>query len=240
MKTKYQMLMEDLILKIENGEIKDGDKFYSENELVKEYDVSRVTVRKAYEELEKNGYIYREQGKGTFVERSDKRSKMMYKASVQGYSVGISAQGFQVNTITKEKKIIEADAVIAKKLDIKVGDKILIYGRVYYADQDPVIYAKSYINLQALAGIESYDFEFISYSKVLNQYFHVSELESTREMYAGLAGEVAVFLDTDENMPIVIEHTTQYGKLPTGRKKLEYAKTYARTDKKGYFYQMVL
>ena len=46
-KLKYYDLMEDLRAKILSGDIRPGDRLPSENELTKEYGVSRQTVRKA-------------------------------------------------------------------------------------------------------------------------------------------------------------------------------------------------
>ena len=63
---KYFTLMEDLKEKILKGELKDGDKLPSENELSAQYKVSRQTVRKAISILENEGYIYAEHGRGTF------------------------------------------------------------------------------------------------------------------------------------------------------------------------------
>lgn len=48
-------------------ELNPGDKLPSEKEICDLYSVSRTTVRLAMEELEKSGYIYRLQGKGSFV-----------------------------------------------------------------------------------------------------------------------------------------------------------------------------
>lgn len=52
---------------IEEGKLKEHDKLLSEREYCDLYDISRATVRQAILELEKNGYIYKQQGKGTFV-----------------------------------------------------------------------------------------------------------------------------------------------------------------------------
>ncbi len=53
--------------KIENGEWPAGTQIPTEDELCKTYDVSKVTVREAIQELAREGYLKRQQGKGTFV-----------------------------------------------------------------------------------------------------------------------------------------------------------------------------
>ena len=65
-KAKYYTLMEALKEQILSGTIKPGQKLPSENELTREYALSRHTVRKALALLENEGYITAQHGKGTF------------------------------------------------------------------------------------------------------------------------------------------------------------------------------
>jgi len=61
---KILKYLEDLII---TGRLSAGDKLPSENDLAKMFSTTRVTVRKALDELEKNGVISKVQGVGTFV-----------------------------------------------------------------------------------------------------------------------------------------------------------------------------
>lgn len=65
-KPKYFKLMEQLKNDIIFGVIRPGDKLPSENELSKQYDISRHTIRKAFSILSNDGYISAEHGKGTY------------------------------------------------------------------------------------------------------------------------------------------------------------------------------
>ena len=64
---KYYVLQQNLIKSIERGEFEPGKPIISERELVEKYQVSRITVRKAIDELVNEGFLYRIQGKGTFI-----------------------------------------------------------------------------------------------------------------------------------------------------------------------------
>lgn len=64
---KYVVLYNDLKEKIDTGIYRENDMLPSENELVKTYNVSRITVSKALHMLVDDGYVTREQGKGSFV-----------------------------------------------------------------------------------------------------------------------------------------------------------------------------
>lgn len=53
--------------KIREGKWKDGSRLPSENQLAQQFDVSRITIRGAMEQLVEEGAVYRIQGRGTFV-----------------------------------------------------------------------------------------------------------------------------------------------------------------------------
>ncbi len=63
----YEKIQHDLMAKIQDGTYPPGARIPSELRLAKEYGVSRITAIKALTELSLNGYINRQQGKGSFV-----------------------------------------------------------------------------------------------------------------------------------------------------------------------------
>ena len=64
---RYLDLKNTLCEKIYEGVYKDGEKIPSERQLSTDYDVSRITVRKTLELMEKENLIVREVGNGTRV-----------------------------------------------------------------------------------------------------------------------------------------------------------------------------
>ena len=68
--TKYQQIKQSLLYEINNGMFQPGDKFYSEAELKKKYNVSGITAIKALQCLTNEGYLVRYQGKGTYVSKA--------------------------------------------------------------------------------------------------------------------------------------------------------------------------
>lgn len=63
----YSQLAEYLRYQIKAGVLKPGDKMIGENEIVELLKVSRTTVRSAFNQLVKEGYIVRYRGKGSFI-----------------------------------------------------------------------------------------------------------------------------------------------------------------------------
>ena len=126
-KPKYFTLMEELKEKILSGQIQSGEKLPSENQLTKEYDLSRHTVRKALGLLEQEGYVEACHGKGTFCSekiRHMKNSKniavvttyisdYIFPRLIQGMDNVLSEEGYSIilkntgNSRQKEARCLE-------------------------------------------------------------------------------------------------------------------------------------
>jgi GntR family transcriptional regulator len=64
---KYFQISREIISMIQSGSLPPGHPVPSENEIITQYQVSNTTARKALHELEKEGWVNRIKGKGTFV-----------------------------------------------------------------------------------------------------------------------------------------------------------------------------
>ncbi len=72
---KYEAIYKVLVEKIISHELQLGTTIAAEEKLAKQFNVSRVTIRRALVQLEKDGYIRKQQGKGSVVVRSKPKSK---------------------------------------------------------------------------------------------------------------------------------------------------------------------
>lgn len=126
-KAKYYTLMEALKEQILSGTIKPGQKLPSENELTREYALSRHTVRKALALLENEGYITAQHGKGTFcservIQRHNSKniavtttylSDYIFPRLIQGMDRVLSENGYSIilkntcNSRSKEEKVLK-------------------------------------------------------------------------------------------------------------------------------------
>jgi GntR family transcriptional regulator len=72
----YQQIVEGVKREISEGRLQPGDSLPSFRSLAEDLMVSLITVKRAYEELERDDIIYRKQGLGTFVaEQGHQRSR---------------------------------------------------------------------------------------------------------------------------------------------------------------------
>lgn len=63
----YEQIEEQIKNQILSGELAEGDALPSMRVLAKDLKISIITTKRAYEELERDGYIYSVTGKGSFV-----------------------------------------------------------------------------------------------------------------------------------------------------------------------------
>ena len=63
----YEQIVEQVKALIISGELKEGDALPSMRLLAKELRISVITTKRAYEELEREGFLYSQTGKGSFV-----------------------------------------------------------------------------------------------------------------------------------------------------------------------------
>ena len=99
-KAKYYTLMEALKEQLLSGTIKPGQKLPSENELTREYALSRHTVRKALALLENEGYITAQHGKGTFCSERVIQRHNSKNIAVTGYDNSLIGQSSPIGITT--------------------------------------------------------------------------------------------------------------------------------------------
>ena len=66
---KYLELRGKLLEELSTGKFTNGDKFYSESQVSRSYNIALMTVRRSYEILQKEGFLRREHGSGTYVNK---------------------------------------------------------------------------------------------------------------------------------------------------------------------------
>ncbi len=139
--TKYGMVKSWIKSKILDGTFLPNNKIYSESELMEQFHVSRHTVRLALGELVSEGWLYKEQGAGTFVSEQNEKSvgtpgttnnkriaiivtyisDYIFPSIIRGAEGILSQEGYQVSLFStnndhdNERKILET--IITQKFD---------------------------------------------------------------------------------------------------------------------------
>lgn len=134
---KYEMIKQDLLKEIKNHKFIPGEKFYSEAELKKRYSVSSITVVKALNELTLEGYLFRIQGKGTFVSKAKVGTNVKF-SDIENHSV--NSEHVKVISVTEEN-----DPTILKKLNLTTNDSYVTIIRIRYTNNIPFLIHHSHL-----------------------------------------------------------------------------------------------
>ncbi|MEG0240415.1 GntR family transcriptional regulator [Anaerorhabdus sp.] len=141
---KYQIIENDIIDKINNGIYLPNAALPTEAEIAEKYNCSRVTVRQALSNLVFRGFIYKNQGSGTFVkpEQSIQRTPLL-----KSFSEDILEQGKEPRSVVHTFNITEAGVTMSKILGINETDKIYLIERTRYADDKPVLFERTFMSV---------------------------------------------------------------------------------------------
>ena len=146
----YYQLKESLLQKIQDETWKPGQKIPTERELCEMYGVSRITVRKALDDLQNEDYLYRIQGKGTYV----KRSSIDYRLSkFYSFNEELSRRGLKERAqMLSLSKVVPEDKVRAQ-LHLAEGQEVFCVKRTRYMDETPYVIEISYIPSSLCPGL---------------------------------------------------------------------------------------
>ena len=186
MRPKFQSISDTVIDKIKSGELQPGDKIPSENELIKNYNVSNTTARKSLLEIENRGWAKRIKGKGTFVlnrtvDHHLIRTLGSRYATRRGFHESLLAEGFKPHNLVLEKTVLEdgISSEIGGKHFILEAPVLKIH-QLRYADDEIIKDEIKYISLKLCPKINKMPTE-ISYFKVYEDTYHlrIEEVKQT-------------------------------------------------------------
>ena len=234
---KYYILKKVLEEKIENEEFPAEEPIPSERELMEMYQVSRITVRKAVDELVNEGYLYKIQGKGTYV-KTDERSSNLF--AITSCTEDVVRMGMKPTKKVMVAELVYANAKRAKALEITQEERVFMLGRILFADQEPLNYTVTFLPEKVFPGIDRHSFDRESLYQVLQEEYGVRLTKARRTIEAILArDEVAEYLDIEEGSPIILFRCVTYGIVNGKEIPVENFKCYYRTDKFKFYIDQV-
>ena len=139
--TLYARLRDELRGAILDGRLAVHSKLPSENELSQANGVSRITVRQALADLQREGLITRLQGKGAFV--SHPRTSQSLQR-LEGLGEALSPQGQAVHSQRLSMKSLRAPATVAKQLQLPARSEVYQLMTLRYVNLSPVSVNCSY------------------------------------------------------------------------------------------------
>ena len=212
------------------GEIADrilkvGDQLPTEDSLIARFEVSRITVRRAIQNLVSRGLVEIRRGKGTFV-ASPKITQELTELS--GFVEDMRAVGRKATARVIGKEIVSADAIVADHLALTKGERVVRIRRVRLADRVPLSFDETYLPLEIGKRIITNNLRVEPIFSLLERKYNVPLVEAEYKLEAVAAeAEVAAALRVKQGSPIFRIERTSY---TTRNHPVDYEKLYYRGD----------
>ncbi|MGH3414423.1 MAG: GntR family transcriptional regulator [Marmoricola sp.] len=182
----YHQLKQFIVADIAEKHRRPGDRLPGDHALCSMYDVSRTVVRQALSELEVEGVIIRDKGRGTFV--APARAEEGLIASLTGLYEDVAARGLPLRSQVKKIGVVPADDSQAAALGIPVGDSVVHIERLRFVSEEPSVFAVTDVPLWVAPGLQHEDLTDRSLYHVLEQQFGVRLVRGRRTVEAARAG----------------------------------------------------
>lgn len=141
MAVKYKEIADCLEREIQSGNFDKTNKLPTEDELIKKFEVSRNTIRKAINQLVNRGFIYQVQGSGMFL-REKSGSDTINLGSLRGLTKDLTSKTIETKILSLQ--VVEANEKIATQLRCEVGSKLYYIKRLRIVDKEPFSIEISY------------------------------------------------------------------------------------------------
>lgn len=113
----------------------------SESQMMEAFQVSRITIRQALGDLQKEGLIFKVAGKGRFVAKPKAFQNL---SRLQGFGEAMSPSGYETFSQVLSTRRIMANEVVAKRLELQPGEGVFEIERLRYLNREPISVDVSY------------------------------------------------------------------------------------------------
>lgn len=138
--TQIKDILRDRIL---DGTYQEHQQMPSESELMSTFGVSRITVRQALGDLQKEGLIFKIHGKGTYVSEPKAFQNV---AELQGFGEAMSSMGYETFSRVVSLKNLKAGAAVGARLEVSSSEEIVELRRVRYLNRAPISLDVTYVS----------------------------------------------------------------------------------------------
>ncbi len=182
----HQQLSDILAKSIEEGSFKPGNHLPSENDLMNIFGVSRYVVRQTLNNLGRQGLIYTEHGRGSFVSGYQIEKPLDV---LQSYHESMRKSGLSVEVRLLTKSVMLPPGHIANQLGLSTNEQAFYLERVAYIGDSPLNILISYIPLSRLDTANLMQFSDGSFYEFLTREFKIKLKRSRSYIEVVFAGE---------------------------------------------------
>lgn len=220
--------MEELIAKIDDKVYVQNEKLPSEREFCDIYNLSRITVRQALQELAREGYIYKLHGKGTFVAP---KSYNQHLVKLYSFTEEMKKMDKSPTTRVLSFEKIAINESLASKMNASPLDEVFKVIRLRLADDEPLLYETSYLPKDIFPHLTCSDLEQKPMYDVFFDNYNIAVTKAVERFSASIIREKeAKHLEIMPQQPAMLIRRSAY----FHDRLIEYTISVARGDKFDY------
>jgi len=215
--TLYAKIEETIATEIAQGEYRPGDQLPTEDALLHRFQVSRITIRRAIQNLVSRGLLEIRRGLGTFVLSPRIEAEI---TKLTGFVEDMNAAERKASARVVSQGVVAASARVAERLQLAKGTKVMQIKRVRLADGMPISFDETYLPLPLGKQIVHNDLRLHPIFTLLEEEYGIPLVEADYELEAVIATKaVADVLRVRIGSPIFqIERTS----MTTGNQPVDY------------------
>jgi len=116
----------------------------SESQMTEAFSVSRITIRQALGDLQKEGLIFKVAGKGSFVAKPKAFQNL---SRLQGFGEAMAPSGYETFSQVLSMRQVAASEMVSRRLQVGLGDAVYEIQRLRYLNREPISVDQSYFPL---------------------------------------------------------------------------------------------
>jgi GntR family transcriptional regulator len=137
----HTQIREVLRRRILDGSYAPHSQMPSESQMMATFGVSRITIRQALGDLQKEGLIFKVMGKGSFVAKPKAFQSL---SRLQGFGEAMAPAGYETYSMLLSAREVPASPIVAQRLDLQAGDAVFEIQRLRYLNREPISVDVSY------------------------------------------------------------------------------------------------
>lgn len=229
---KYIIVKNEIEKGISDKKFDSENAIPSEQKLMEHFNMSRITIRKAIQELVNEGKLYTIHGKGTFVVQSDNNLDLVKLTSC---TEDMKRLGYEVSRKVIFTDLHSANNYLSNLLEIR-DSKVYSAERIFYADGVSLNLTTTNLRYDLFPGIEKYDLENNSLYNILTNEYSLKIIGAKRKIKAVTPNKkVKDLLELTDNIPILYFEGVTYGEKNSIEFPFEFYQSWYRTDRFGFY-----
>lgn len=141
----HTQIREILRRRILDGTYAPHSQMPSESRMMASFGVSRITIRQALGDLQKEGLIFKVMGKGSFVAKPKAFQNL---SRLQGFGEAMSPSGYETYSLLLSTREVAASLIVAQRLNLKPDEPVFEIQRLRYLNREPISVDVSYFPLE--------------------------------------------------------------------------------------------